>query len=233
MSKSKSKSKSKSQLLPRWNHDIKYEIGIDESGRGPLFGRVYAAAVVLPNDPMLFDHTLMTDSKKIKSPKKMATLAEYIRKNALSYSIQYIEHDVIDRINILQADIQAMHNCIRDIMTEITDADATTVQLVIDGNYFKPFSMYQENSDLWINLPHHTAVKGDDTYSHVAAASILAKWARDEWIHELCRNHPELHEKYGLDSNMGYGTKRHLEGIIKYGLSPWHRRSFTSKLICK
>ncbi len=216
-------------MLPRYNQEIAYEIGIDESGRGPLFGRVYAAAVVLPSDPDAFAHDRMCDSKRIKSPKKMADLATYIHNHAIASSVQYVEHDVIDRINILQADMQAMHACVRVILGQLDPTKSTSI--LVDGNYFKPFSWYQEATDRWINVDHVTAVQGDATYSHIAAASILAKHARDQWIAQMCQEHPELIERYGLDTNKGYGTKRHLEGIAEHGLSPWHRRSFKVKKV--
>jgi ribonuclease HII len=123
-------------MLPRYNQEIAYEIGIDESGRGPLFGRVYAAAVVLPTDPDAFAHDRMCDSKRIKSPKKMADLAAYIHAHAIASSVQYVEHDVIDRINILQADMQAMHACVRDILGQIDPSKS--ISILVDGNYFKP-----------------------------------------------------------------------------------------------
>ena len=230
-------------MLQHYHTLGQYEIGIDESGRGPMFGRVYAACCVLPPDDESFAHDQMRDSKKIKNPKKMAELAAYIRTHALAYSIQYVEHDVVDRINILQATMQCMHAGIRDIINQTSPVTKSPSKLVVegltaplgpsdrrhilvDGGYFKPFSWYQEATDTWINVPHTTVVKGDSTYTSIAAASILAKHARDEWIAEMCVEHPELVERYGLDTNMGYGTKRHMDGIAEYGLSPWHRKSF-------
>ena len=216
------------KMLHRHHAECTYEIGLDEAGRGPLFGPVVAAAVVLPADADAFDLTRMRDSKKIKSPKKMAELATYIQDHALAYSVQYADHEVIDRINILQADMQCMHACVRDILPRLPSTD---VHLLVDGNYFKPFAWYQDATDTWVNVPHHCAIKGDATYASVAAASILAKHARDQWVLALCREHPDLVDKYGLDTNMGYGTKRHMDGIAEHGLSPWHRRSFHLKNI--
>jgi hypothetical protein len=133
------------------------EIALDECGRGPMFGRVYAAAVILPRDSAMFDYSLMKDSKKIHSKKKMKTLAEYIKNHATAYSVQYAESDVIDRVNILQADMQCMHACIRDI----TERFPGSHSLLIDGNYFKPYGVYDENSEQLKYLPHTTIEKGD------------------------------------------------------------------------
>jgi ribonuclease HII len=202
------------------------EIALDECGRGPMFGRVYAAAVILPRDSAMFDYSLMKDSKKIHSKKKMKTLAEYIKTHATAYSVQYVESDVIDRVNILQADMQCMHACIRDI----TERSPGSYSLLIDGNYFKPYGVYDENSEQLKYLPHTTIEKGDGKYAGIAAASILAKYERDTYIGKLCEEYPELVRRYGIDTNMGYGTKIHMEGIEKYGITQWHRTTFG---VCK
>jgi ribonuclease HII len=203
-----------------------HEIALDECGRGPMFGRVYAAAVVLPRDPALFDYTLMKDSKKIHSKKKMASLAEYIRTHAVAYSIQYADADVIDRVNILQADMQCMHSCVRDITRRLTGE----FSLLVDGNYFKPYGYYDSEREAMVFLPHTTIEKGDGRYAGIAAASILAKHARDTYILELCEEYPELARRYALHQNMGYGTAAHLAGIAKYGITQWHRTTFG---VCK
>ena len=199
-----------------------YEIALDECGRGPMFGRVYAAGVVLPRDPTLFDYSLMKDSKKIHSKKKMKELAEYIKSNAVAYSVQYRESDVIDRVNILQADMQCMHECVRDIIKRLLG----THTLLIDGNYFKPYNVYDEASEELKFLPHVTVEKGDGKYASIAAASILAKYERDKYIGELCEEYPDLSKRYAIDQNMGYGTKKHMEGIATYGITRWHRTTF-------
>ena len=200
-----------------------WEIALDESGRGPLFGRVYAAAVILPRDPAAFDTTLMKDSKKIHSKKKMKELAEYIRQNALATSVHYQEADTIDRVNILQADMMCMHDCIRELLTNIGFKD---VSLIIDGNYFKPYSVLDESTESMYMIPHTTIEQGDGKYASIAAASILAKYERDKYIEELCEEYPELKTRYSLHTNMGYGTAAHLKGIQEYGITQWHRKSF-------
>jgi ribonuclease HII len=211
----------------------RWEIALDESGRGPLFGRVYAAAVVLPRDPAAFDITLMKDSKKIHSKKKMKELAEYIRQNAEYTSVHYQEADTIDRVNILQADMICMHDCIREILskTEHSCVEGDTpsikdVSLIIDGNYFKPYSVLDESTESMYMIPYTTIEQGDGKYASIAAASILAKYERDKYITELCEEYPELVTRYGLNTNMGYGTATHLRGIQEYGITQWHRKSF-------
>jgi ribonuclease HII len=213
-------------LLPFYDTDpthSTWEIALDESGRGPLFGRVYAAAVVLPRDPAEFDITLMKDSKKIHSKKKMKELAEYIRTHALATSVHYQEADTIDRVNILQADMMCMHDCIREILSNM---DYHQVSLIIDGNYFKPYSVLDESTESMYMIPYTTIEQGDGKYASIAAASILAKYERDKYITELCEEYPELVTRYGLNTNMGYGTAAHLRGIQEYGITQWHRKSF-------
>jgi ribonuclease HII len=216
-------------MQPFHNSTIPYEIALDECGRGPLFGRVYAAAVVLPKTG--FDYSLMRDSKKIKSKKKMAELSKYIQEHAVAYSIHYIEADVIDQINILQADMRAMHNCVRDVVLEIMNREPSTnfsnFEILVDGNYFKPFTHFDEKTESVITIPETTIEKGDNTYHSIAAASILAKHARDSYIDELCKQYPILVDRYGLNTNMGYGTKKHMEGIREHGITQWHRKSFS------
>ena len=212
-------------LLPFYDISKTWEIALDESGRGPLFGRVYAAAVVLPRDPALFDSTLMKDSKKIHSKKKMKELAEYIRAHAVTTSVHYQEADTIDRVNILQADMMCMHDCIREILSK-TEHAFKDVNLIIDGNYFKPYSVLDESSESMYMIPYTTIEQGDGKYASIAAASILAKYERDKYIEELCEEYPELVTRYSLNTNMGYGTAAHLKGIQEYGITQWHRKSF-------
>lgn len=210
------------------------EIGLDESGKGSLFGRVYAAAVVLPRDPSKFDFTKMRDSKKIHSKKKMRELANYIKTNAIAWSIHYVENDDIDRVNILQADMNAMHKCIHFILEESSHISPKMASLIIDGNYFRPFCLYDKDADNgrggMLTIPHVTIEQGDAKYASISAASILAKDARDQYILDLCEEYPELKTRYSLEKNMGYGTKAHIEGIRQYGITSWHRRTFG---ICK
>jgi ribonuclease HII len=210
------------------------EIGLDESGRGPMFGRVYAAAVVLPRDDALFYHALMCDSKTIKCKKKMHDLANYIKDAAIAYSIQYMDESVIDSVNILQANMLAMQTCVRDLLTMpqtvFKASRANDYLLLIDGNYFKPMIVFDHESGEIAGLNFMTIVKGDSAYTSIAAASILAKDARDTYIADICRLYPQLKERYGIDTNMGYGTANHIKGIREHGISQFHRRTFG---ICK
>lgn len=207
-----------------------YEIGVDEVGRGPMFGRVYTAAVVLPKSADFFDHSKMKDSKRFHSEKKIKAVAEYIRENAIAWSVSYEEAEVIDQINILQATQKSMHTSIKEIISKLPSSKDTQIQLLIDGNYFKPYTSFNKERGMFDLVPHVCVEGGDNKYTSIAAASILAKVARDEYIAELCSQNPELDEKYGIASNKGYGSKRHMDGIEKNGITIWHRRSFG---ICK
>ena len=201
-------------LQTKHNLANKYEIGVDECARGPLFGRLYTAAAVLPEE---FDHHLMKDSKKIKSRKKMKDLSDYIKSHAIAYSVEFIEAEEIDKINIRQAVLKSMRQSITNVIDKLGSSE---VFAVVDGNDFLSF----KHND--ITVPFTTVKQGDNTYSFIAAASILAKYAHDTYIAELCDSEPELHEKYDLLNNVGYGTKKHIEGIEKYGISQYHRKSY-------
>jgi len=211
-------------LSTYYNEGDTYEIGVDEAGRGPLFGPVYTAAVVLPKDNT-FNHELMRDSKKITSKKKIKELAEYIKANAITWSVQWEDEKMIDKINIRQCVLTSMHKAIKQC---IVDLNTHQVQLLIDGNDFKPFT-YIENDQ--IEYCSHVTIKGgDNLYTSIAAASILAKVSRDEFITKLCGDHPELEERYGIASNKGYGARRHMDGILEHGITQWHRKTYG---ICK
>jgi len=203
-------------LKPYYYNNEKLEIGIDEAGRGPLFGRIYTAAVILPKDDN-FNHSLMKDSKKFHSKKKITETANYIKNNSISWAISFEDEKVIDEINILQATQKSMHNCILNLINKMKKSDYI---LLIDGNYFNPLEIDQ------INIESICIEGGDNKYSSIAAASILAKVERDKYIEDICETNPDLSEKYNLHSNKGYGTKKHLEGINKYGITKWHRKSF-------
>ena len=209
------------------------EIGIDEVGRGPLFGRVYASAVILPKSDE-FRHCDMKDSKKFSSKKKIEATAEYIKQNALAWSIRYEDENTIDRINILQATQSAMHNCITDILHQLkqknSQLDLRNILLLIDGNYFKQFTHFNPITDKFETILYHTIEQGDNKFTSIAAASILAKVERDKYIDDLCEENPELKEKYRIDTNKGYGSKHHLDGIKQHGITQWHRKTFG---ICK
>jgi ribonuclease HII len=200
---------SKEPLKPRYHEDNTelLECGIDEAGRGPLFGRVYAACVILPLNG--FDHSKIKDSKRFSSKKKLIEVYDYIIENAVDYSVSYNDESVIDDINIRQATLSCMHDAIDRIGIKPDF-------LLVDGCDFKPYK----------DIPYKTIEGGDNWYTPIAAASILAKVERDKYIEQLCEEHPELDEKYGLVKNKGYGTKQHLDGIKEHGISIWHRRTF-------
>jgi ribonuclease HII len=197
------------------------EIGIDEAGRGPLFGRVYSAGVVLPKTD--FDYSILKDSKKFTSKKKILEVYEYIKKNALFWEICYNDEKVIDKINIRRATHKTMHDSIVKII-ERNKLDVSNILLLIDGNDFSPL-IHNEHT-----LSAITIESGDNSYGSIAAASILAKVERDKYIEELCEKYPGLNEKYGIASNKGYGSKKHIEGIKQYGITEWHRKTYG---ICK
>jgi len=207
------------------------EIGVDEAGRGPMLGRVYTAAVVLPKDDS-FNHALMKDSKKFHSVKKIKEAAEYIKKNAIYWHVAYADEKTIDEINIRNATHKAMHEAIKSVLEKSKDMNKVKqvhVHLLIDGNDFRPLMVV--NGEMSLEQVPHTCIEGgDNVYTAIAAASILAKVERDTYIEELCEREPLLNERYGLMSNKGYGTKIHMDGIAKHGISKYHRKSFG---ICK
>tara|TARA_Y100000356_G_C11223474_1_gene270538 strand:- start:68 stop:685 length:618 start_codon:yes stop_codon:yes gene_type:complete len=204
-------------MLKQFYETDKIEVGLDEAGRGCLFGPVCVAGVIwLDEDPN--PELEIRDSKKV-SEKKRTLLKDYIKDNSIAYSIVLVDHDDIDKYNILQATLRGMHQCL-DNITDIINIDT----ILVDGNHF---DFYSDRNDNYIN--HICVVDGDNTYKSIAAASILAKTYRDEWINKLVDENPEL-EKYDLRNNKGYGTKRHLDAIKEYGVTKWHRKSFG---ICK
>ncbi len=203
-----------------------FEAGIDEAGRGPLFGRVYVAAVVLPLADVSgdLDFSLLKDSKRFTSEIKIREVADMIRRNAVAWSVNYVDEKEIDRINILRATMNCMHRCVADIhhqLQMIVGHSRPNTLLVVDGNCFVDYT----SADGHV-IPHVCVEGGDNKYCMIAAASILAKVARDDYVAELCRMNPYLDIVYKIGSNKGYGAKAHLDGIRQYGISPWHRRSF-------
>lgn len=177
------------------------EAGCDEAGRGCLAGPVFAAAVILPVD---FKNELLTDSKQLSAAERYA-LRPIIEHQALAFAVARVDHDEIDRINILNASFLAMHKAL--------DQLCLRPQLIlVDGNRFKKYQ----------DVPYQCVVKGDGKFFSIAAASILAKTYRDDFMHEISQHHPE----YEWCSNKGYPTIKHREAVIKYGFSPYHRRSF-------
>lgn len=216
-------------LKSYYDESDNFEIGVDEVGRGPMFGRVYTAAVILPKDDS-FKHSDMKDSKRFHSKKKIKEVSDYIKENAIAWKITYEDETVIDEINIRQATLKSMQNSVKSLIRENQanlDNDKK-IKLIVDGNDFKPIMMVSNDT---INTLDYVCVEGgDNKYTCIAAASILAKVARDEYIDDLCSQYPELNEKYNIGSNKGYGAKVHMDGIKKYGITKWHRKTYG---ICK
>ena len=208
------------------------EIGVDEAGRGPMFGRVYAGAVILPKSLEAFQHALMKDSKKFHSEKKIREVAAYIKANAVAWAVGWADEREIDELNIRRATHKAMHQAITDIFDKQTDKK--NILLLVDGNDFTPFVLKEAATlgpatlgPATLGPAQHVCIEGgDNTYSCIAAASILAKVARDDYIAELCAKEPDLITRYDLLKNKGYGTKKHMDGIKKYGITEWHRKTF-------
>lgn len=180
------------------------EAGCDEAGRGPLAGPVFAAAVILPED---FHHPLLNDSKQM-SEKARDTLRPIIEAEAVAWAVEAVSAEEIDRINILAASITGMQRAVRRLGVKPDF-------LLIDGNRFRPFDGY----------PYRCIVHGDATFASIAAASVLAKTWRDEYMRRIAADYPQ----YGWERNMGYPTKEHIEAIRRYGLCEHHRRSFHPK----
>jgi ribonuclease HII len=189
------------QMLLAFLHTHLTEAGLDEAGRGCFAGPVYAAAVILPKD---FYHPLLNDSKKLNE-KQRDLLRPIIEKESIAFAVAAIDNDEIDKINILTASFTAMHGCIDklSLKPEI---------LLVDGNRFTRYK----------NIPHHCIVEGDGKYAPIAAASILAKTYRDEYMQQLHHEFPY----YGWDKNKGYGTLVHRDAIASHGLCKYHRKSF-------
>lgn len=188
--------------------------GIDEAGKGCLFGPVCSAAVILPDNFTEMcekNNIVLRDSKKMTEKQKQAS-RKFIEDHALDYSVQFVPNDVIDRDGISKATILSMNNCIEHLKSR-------PFKLLIDGNFFI-------NKH---NIPYECIVKGDDIHPEIKAASILAKTYRDEYILNFCSDRDDWKEKYDLHHNKGYGTKNHIQGIYHYGLTPYHRKTFCKK----
>lgn len=217
------------------------EIGVDEVGRGPLFGPVYTAAVALPkiwmHDDIMSEqefYDLLKDSKKISTHAIKCKIANLIKEIAVSWSISFKDATFIDKYNILKATQLSMHESITKCVNTLQHNEKINITdclCLIDGNHFNTLQLpdVRKNNEL-VAVPAMCVIKGDNSYCSIAAASILAKVARDEYILELCQEYPELQEKYHLESNKGYGAKKHLEGIVEHGVSEWHRLTFG---VCK
>jgi len=217
-------------LSPHFNESNDIEIGVDEAGRGPLFGRLYVAGIVLPKSTSDFKFHLLKDSKKFHSSKKIKEVEQYIKENAIAWHVSFAEADEIDEINIRQAVLKHMRICCSSLL-EKTNANIGTdlhkILLLVDGNDFPAFTKYDATKEEIVEIPSTTVEGGDNTYCAIAGASILAKVARDEYIEQLCDEYPELDEHYNLRKNKGYGTKAHIDGIKTHGITPWHRKSYS------
>lgn len=193
--------------------------GLDEAGQGPLLGRVYGAAVIL--SPEIEIHEYLNDSKKM-TPRRRAIVRTWIEENAVAYSVCWRDEQVIDQKNILQAKLDAWHECIDKLSVK-------PHRLLVDGTQFRPYWVLADEGDDY-NIPHHLIIKGDAQYACIAAASVLAKEYHDDYIRELCESEPRLDNMYCLLSNKGYGTGQHIWGIKEYGPCRYHRRSFIQKI---
>jgi ribonuclease HII len=197
----------------RYKDDDTVEVGLDEAGRGCLFGRLYVGAVVFSNDTDdMFDHG--AELKKIKDSKLLtkrarSILYDYVQECALDKTVAYADVDEIDRLNILQADIATMHRALDSLLVPVQ-------RVLVDGDYWKP---YQDTEG-------YAIVDGDAQYLAIAAAGILAKVSRDRWVESVVAVHPEWDTMYGLSTNMGYGTEKHMKGLEQYGATSEHRRTF-------
>ena len=213
--------KKKEPLTKFYNENV-IEIGVDEAGRGPMFGRVYSAAVVLPNNDE-FNYELLKDSKKFSSEKKLLEAYDYVINNALYWSVSWNDEKHIDKMNIRQSTLNCMHKSIKNIIQQLKTTDRD-ILLLIDGNDFKPYMRFNNNQ--YEQLDHVCIKGGDNTYCSIAAASIIAKVERDKYIYDLCEKNTFLQERYNIKNNKGYGTKKHMDGIKSYGISEWHRKTY-------
>lgn len=177
------------------------ECGCDESGRGCLAGPVFAAAVIMPHD---FQNNILNDSKQL-TEKQRYELRPIIEQHALAWAVGVVSAQEIDQINILNASILAMHRAIKQLKMP-------PEHILVDGNRFKPYEF----------IPYRTVVKGDATYMSIAAASVLAKTYRDDYMNQIAAEYPN----YDWETNKGYPTKHHREAITKYGVTPHHRLTF-------
>lgn len=188
-------------MLKSHYYESLIEAGCDEAGRGCLAGSVYAAAVILPSD---YQNELLNDSKKLTAKKRYA-LREEIERDAIAWAVGIVTPEEIDKINILNASFLAMHRALDQLKVR-------PEAVIVDGNRFKPYQ----------NLPSTTIVKGDGKYLSIAAASILAKTYRDDYMLSLAEEYPQ----YDWQSNMGYPTKKHRQAIREHGITPYHRKSY-------
>jgi ribonuclease HII len=188
-------------MLESHYYEGKIEAGCDEAGRGCLAGSVYAAAVILPEG---YQNELLNDSKQL-TERRRYQLREIIERDAVAWAVGIVTPEEIDKINILNASILAMHRALDQLKVR-------PEAVIVDGNRFKKYK----------DLPHTTIVKGDGKYLSIAAASILAKTYRDDYMNKLAEEYPQ----YDWLSNKGYPTKKHREAIRQFGITPYHRKSY-------
>ena len=188
-------------MLKSFYYPDKVEAGCDEAGRGCLAGSVYAAAVILPHD---YQNELLNDSKQLTEKRRYA-LREIIQRDAVAWAVGIVTPEEIDKINILNASILAMHRALDQLAVR-------PEAIIVDGNRFKPYGQ----------IPYTTIVKGDGKFLSIAAASILAKTYRDDYMNRLAEEYPQ----YDWRSNKGYPTKKHRDAIREYGITPYHRKSY-------
>ena len=200
-----------SDMLASHYYEGKVEAGCDEAGRGCLAGSVYAAAVILPDG---YQNELLNDSKQL-TEKRRYELREIIERDAVAWAVGIVTPEEIDKINILNASILAMHRALDQLKVR-------PEAIIVDGNRFKKYSPPLFGGGRGEALPHTTIVKGDGKYLAIAAASILAKTYRDDYMNRLAEEYPQ----YDWRSNKGYPTKKHREAIRQYGITPYHRRSY-------
>lgn len=196
-------------MLESHYYQGKVEAGCDEAGRGCLAGSVYAAAVILPED---YQNEELNDSKQL-TDKRRKELRKIIERDAVAWAVGVVTPDEIDRINILNASILAMHRALNQLKVR-------PEAIIVDGNRFKPYHTVVNGSA--VDIPYTTIVKGDGKYLSIAAASILAKTYRDDYMDQLALEYPQ----YDWKQNKGYPTKKHREAVREYGITPFHRKTF-------
>jgi ribonuclease HII len=204
-----------------WIEDGAVEVGLDEAGRGSLWGRLYVGAVVMsPEDEAYFDNgatlKLIRDSKKL-TPRRRAVLYDWIRENAIETAIAWAEPEEIDTYNILRADMRAMRRALDSMSVPFQ-------RILVDGDVWEPY--IRAGCEDSTPVESITIVEGDAVSLPIAAASILAKEAHDKWVRATVAERPELQDRYGLGTNMGYGTAAHMAGLRTWGADVEHRRSF-------
>jgi ribonuclease HII len=202
-----------------FHNDDAVEVGLDEAGRGCLFGRLYVGAVVFAKEEEdFFDHgatlQLIKDSK-VLTPRRRAILYDYIRECALDRAVAFAEATEVDEFNVLAADMRCMHRALDALVVPVD-------RILVDGDHWRPWRAEGATEA----TEAHVIVDGDAQFLSIAAAGILAKVARDRWVEEVCAENPAWDAQYGLLSNKGYGTAAHMAGLREHGVTEYHRRSF-------